>query len=154
MCSSKPVAACWTLVCFSSGPRSISSANEVCAINKRWKVHASEWSVRRGWNHTRRRGRVRSIKSSCRFLQPVWEQEKQGAFFARISGFQSAEASFCLPARESVASFQWSFLWMYNGTTAGLDLWGFLRLWLSGVVGLPGKLTISGNVSALAPCCW
>lgn len=153
MCSSKTVAACWTLICFSSGPRSISSANEVCAINKRWKVHASEWSVRRGWNHTRRRGGVRSVKSSCRFLAACVGAGKAGSCFARISGFQSSEANFCLPAGESVASFQWSFLWMYNGTTAGLDLWGFLHLWLSGV-GLPGKLTISGNVSALAPCCW
>lgn len=63
---------------FSSGSRSISSANEICAINKRWEVHAPEWCVRRGWNHARRRGGIRSISSSCPFLQPVWEQHKQG----------------------------------------------------------------------------
>lgn len=74
-----------TLSSFASGSRSISSANEVCAIDKWWEVHASEWHVRRGWNRAWRRGGIRSISSSCHFLQPVWEQKQ----FARISGFQS-----------------------------------------------------------------
>lgn len=49
-----PLKDCFCLLnfCFPSGPRSISSADEVCALHKRWEVCAAERSVRRGWSHT------------------------------------------------------------------------------------------------------
>lgn len=139
VCPSKTAAASWTLFCFSSGPRSISSANEVCAINKWWKIHASEWSVRRGWNCTWRGARVRSIKHSCHLLQPVQEQEQQGVTLQGSPGFSHLRTHkadcFCLPAGDCVASVQGHFLGIYSGrAAAGLGLWGFfLRLWMCSV---------------------
>lgn len=117
---------------FSPGSRSISSANEVCAINKWWEVHAPEWCVRRGWNHAWRRGGIRSISSSCHFLQPVWGQQKQGVILQEpliFSHLRTPEAS-CPFLMERASDFAAEPLCIYSGSTAGLGPRGLLHLWM------------------------